>query len=143
MRYIEQLYELVSRLRRPCLRLRILQQILGLDARFERHIVHGVICLAFDVLEDLGGGRPRDDASHRSGAAEPRWRASGGALATKRLAGGGALLDLDGFDEATHLEAQALFGRGDDGKHEGGTRDRPSDPLGDESRRGRVRYFYR
>ena len=33
--------------------------MLGLDTRFSRDVVHGVICLAFDVLEDMGGGRLR------------------------------------------------------------------------------------
>ena len=62
MFYIQKLYDLSSALRRPCLRLRILQSVLGLDTRFSRDVVHGVICLAFDVLEEMGAAKaPRRD----------------------------------------------------------------------------------
>ena len=47
----------------------------------------------------------------------------------------GAALNLDGYDEATRLEADALLGSG--------VPRRPSDPLGEASRRGRVMYYYR
>ena len=188
--FVEQLYALSSRLRRPCLRLRILQQVLGLDRRFSRDIVHGVVCLAFDVLEEMGGGArrphpgpprtPRDDSTgggekakgERGGAgagegagegegtgtgesaAATQGGASGGGehmrprapppspLAECGGSAGGSLsgslsssLDLDGFDEATRLEADALLGEG--------VPRRPSDPLGEASRRSRVLYYYR
>ena len=46
-----------------------------------------------------------------------------------------SVLDLDGYDEQTRLEADALLGSP--------TRRRPSDPLGEASRRNRVLYHYR
>ena len=157
------------------MRLRILQQVLGLDTRFSRDVVHGVICLAFDVIEEMSGG-----ASHSSAHASPRaspkaspqtrrhFAAAAAAAAASPSsssssrpaspsmdvgidldlggagagAGGAASaivgegLDLDGFDEATRLEADALLGPAR-------PRSRPSDPMGEQSRRGRIAYHYR
>ena len=81
----------------------MLQDILGLDGRFSRDITYGVVCLAFDIVESMARGAPAPPAS------------------------GG--LDLDGFDEATRLEADAIFRA---------ERVRPTDPIGDERRRCRV-----
>ena len=47
----------------------------------------------------------------------------------------GELPGLDAYDEATRMDADALFGTG--------RRERPSDPIGEESRRARVQYYYR
>ena len=85
---IEQLYRLSSKLRKPCLRLRILQQVLGLDTRFSRNIVHGVICLAFDVLEEMGAAKApqrRNDAAETS--APPRRRRIRSSRRVSRRAG--------------------------------------------------------
>ena len=127
LRYIEQLYMLSSKLRKPCLRLRILQQILGLDTRFSRDIVHGVVCLAFDVLEDMSNVK-------KSG--KPRAPPGESPLVDRRQPSTSDALELDEFDEATRLEADALLGG------EGVPR-RPSDPLGEEGRHMRVKYYYR
>ena len=54
--------DISSALRKPCLRLRILQQVLGLDTRFSRDIVHGVVCLASDIVERMAED---DDGAHR------------------------------------------------------------------------------
>ena len=164
--YIEQLYKLSSKLRKPCLRLRILQQVLGLDTRFSRDIVHGVICLAFDVLEQLGGKAKRPTPTPTAAAAATTKAAAAGATvvaaatplespsspslsvasssgtidASSGSSGSSShesagALNLDGYDEATRLEADALLGSG--------VSRRPSDPIGDQSRRGRVMYYYR
>ena len=201
--FITQLYAISSRLRRPCLRLRILQQVLGLDTRFSRDVVHGVVCFALDILEDMSGG-PQKTAARtdipQSRAAAPaghpaippprhpaippprhpaiplRPSAAGAPLpppecgpsapllrnsSFDKLGGeGGAaalpvvedhpypvvgdhpypvmegeLPGLDAYDEATRMDADALFGTG--------RRERPSDPIGEESRRARVQYYYR
>lgn len=136
--YIEQLYRLSSKLRKPCLRLRILQQVLGLDTRFSRNIVHGVICLAFDVLEEMGAAKApqrRNDAAETSASSS----SSSDPIEPARLEESGdemgSTLNLDGYDEATRLDADALLGSS--------VPRRPSDPLGEESRRGRVMYYYR
>jgi hypothetical protein len=68
LQYIRQLFALSSKLHKPCLRLRILQQVLGLDTRFSRDVVHGVICLAFDVLEDMSGQPHGTNGSHGRGS---------------------------------------------------------------------------
>jgi hypothetical protein len=122
LEYLELLYQLVSGLRKPCLRLRVLQQVLGLDglgARFNRDIVHGVICLGYDVVEAMAG-------LERPG----------------RAAAGSFLEHLDKYDEATRLEADSLLGGG------GGTTSapldlRPSDPVGEAGRQSRIQYHYR
>ena len=101
--YVAMLYELVSKLRRPCLRMRMLQEVLGLDHRFSRDITFGVICLAFDIVESIARGAPAPPALHG--------------------------LDLDGFDEATRLEADTLFRS---------ERERPTDPCGEDRRRSRM-----
>lgn len=165
VQYVTQLHELVKRLRKPCLRLRILQQVLGLDTRFSRDTVYGVICLALDVLEGMarvggtgavagggGGGRSGSDANKVDGA-------RGGADCSGDTGGdartGSCVLNLglDSYDEATRLEAEALF-------HERNVppagqsalittaelstlAQRPSDPVGEHSRRNRVLYYYR
>lgn len=144
--------------------------MLGLDSRFSRDIVHGVVCLAFDVLEELGEGggvRSRPPNAPPS-SAPPFGRFDSGStppalastLPTEANVNDGAsqgkgatvvnvhrveevevekakegLRALDSYDEATRLEAEALFGST--------RRRRPSDPLGEESRRARVLYFYR
>jgi len=163
LKYVAQLYALSSRLRRPCLRLRILQQVLGLDTRFSRDIVHGVVCLAFDVLEELSGG-PVIGREHRvDGAAEPppfgrfdsapedsidsrmHLKEVADCSGTAEVECGIQCLELepsavglpglDSYDESTRLEADALFGTG--------RKRRPSDPIGEESRQARVLYYYR
>ena len=139
--YIKQLYVLSSRLRKPCLRLRILQQVLGLDTRFSRDTVHGVICLAFDVLEEMGAAKVPSSRGQPNFPIAPTAShpaAVGGGSETPLVGSsnsGGMGLDLDGYDEATRLEADALLGSG--------VLRRPSDPLGEASRRGRVMYYYR
>lgn len=82
--YVSMLYALVADLRKPCLRMRMLQDILGLDERFSRDITFGVVSLAYDVVETMARGGPA-----------PPDRAHG--------------LDLDGFSEAARLEADVLF----------------------------------
>jgi hypothetical protein len=178
LEYIGKLYELTRRLNKPCLRLRILQQVLGLDSRFSRDIVRGVICLAFDALEDISN-RARHRSSSPSAAAAttsidtssvPSEAAQVPSLLNTPLFGNlenepslspssslasppsppssassptaapsveplCATLDLDGYDEATRMEADALLGSP--------RPRRPSDPLGDENRRVRVLYHYR
>ena len=146
LEWLAKLYQLTSRLHKPCLRLRILQQVLGLDTRYSRDIVHGVICLAFDALEDIsnrqntGGGR-RSEMS--DGRAPPVGGPTQSQLEKQPLLKvsddseeEGSALDLDGYDEATRLDADALLGSPRRGR-------RPSDPLGEESRRARVLYHYR
>jgi hypothetical protein len=139
--------------------------VLGLDTRFSRDTVYGVICLALDVLEGMarvcgtgavaggsGGGRSGSDANEVDGA-------RGGADCTGGTGGdartGSCVLNLglDSYDEATRLEAEALF-------HERNVppagqsalittaelstlAQRPSDPVGEHSRRNRVLYYYR
>ena len=106
--YTSMLYDLVANLNRPCLRMRMLREVLGLDGRFSRDVVFGVVCLAFDIVEAMARGAPAPPAPHG--------------------------LDLDGFDEGTRLEADALFhalGRGSE-------EPRPSDPVGAERRTSRV-----
>ena len=183
LQYIEQLYSLSSKLRKPCLRLRILQQVLGLDTRFSRDTVHGVVCLAFDVLEEMSRGAGRGSPSRFSPSEATGGSAAGSGesprtattdtgtgtgtgmgtgpgpgprpsnalsrtasghhlLATEPLGSAGMpspsdeALDLNGFDEATRLEAEALLGTSSEKR-------RPSDPVGEESRRCRVQYYYR
>ena len=140
--YLEKLYALSSRLRRPCLRLRILQQVLGLDTRFSRDTVHGVICLAFDVLEEMSGRKRKHGASvpeTRAGGASSGAPAAPGATSlasfpsTTRQTSG---LDLDEYDEATKLEADALLGTASEHA-------RPSDPVGEKGRLCRIQYHYR
>lgn len=142
--FVRQLYALSSRLHRPCLRLRLLQQVLGLDTRFSRDIVHGVVCLAFDVVEEMSAARRQPAPSVRAQAASdsggPRLASTPRAVSTEltlspmQIEGGcGPLEALDGFDEATRLEAESLLG----------SPRRESDPLGEESRRRRVSYYYR
>ena len=153
--FVQQLYALSSRLRRPCLRLRLLQQVLGLDTRFNRDIVHGVICLAFDVLEEMGGGGGGSIGGAATGvsasasgggscehAGAPLRRSPSGrevadiALSCQQDSRRGAALDLDGYDEATRLDADALLGPPAPER-------RPSDPVGEESRGHRLNYYYR
>ena len=83
--------------------MRMLQDVLGLDHRFSRDITFGVICLAFDIVESLARGAPAPALGHG--------------------------LDLDGFDEATRLEADALFRA---------ERPRPTDPVGEQRRLDRL-----
>ena len=199
LEFISQLYKLSSKLHKPCLRLRILQQVLGLDTRFTRDIVHGIICLAFDVFEDMGGaisggadedvgtdlggdggarnnggadtspvdpldlhprrpsaldlgiydlgapppGSALDASRDKSPSSQPTSPLRFSSPSAQRTGGShgpssppaGTGLDLDGFDEATRLEADALLGTG--------VPRRPSDPVGDGSRRTRVAYSYR
>ena len=122
LEYLELLYQLMSGLRKPCLRLRVLQQVLGLDglgARFNRDIVYGVICLGYDVVEAVVG-------LERPG----------------RAAAGSFLEHLDKYDEATRLEADSLLGGG--GGTTSATLDlRPSDPVGEAGRQSRIQYHYR
>ena len=104
--YVTMLYALVSQLRRPCLRLRMLRQVLGLDERFSIAVIHAVACLAVDIVEDIADG--------------------GG--------GGSGATDLESFDEATALEAEARLGPP---QNERLRLRRPSasvDPLGEDSR---------
>ena len=135
LEYIEKLYALSSRLRKPCLRLRILQQVLGLDTRFSRDTVHGVICLAFDVLEEMSGRKRRRQDDDGAPAAAP---ADAPAAAEDMDVGARASvgLDLTEYDEATQLEADAVLGTASE-------RPRPSDPVGEKSRKARITYHYR
>jgi len=189
LEYVSQLYQLSARLRKPCLRLRILQQVLGLDTRFSRDIVHGVICLAFDVLEDMGKGGGVAARSSGSGAGAGGTGGTGGTGDTDGSAGardnfiGGSSSSwtssppcatasalpreasmgscLHKYDEATKLDAEALFGA-QHGAHTESSYTaaytspthlatlgppalvkRPSDPVGESSRRNRVAYYYR
>ena len=57
-RYVAMLYDLVSNLGRPCLRMRMLQEVLGLDARFSRDITFGVVRLTFDPHHPVLTWRP-------------------------------------------------------------------------------------
>ena len=114
--------------------------MLGLDERFSRDIVHGVICLAFDVLEEMGAAKApqgRNDAAETSASSSSS--SSSDPIEPARLEESGdemgSTLNLDGYDEATRLDADALLGSS--------VPRRPSDPLGEESRRGRVMYYYR
>ena len=136
LEYIAQLYALSAKLRKPCLRLRILQQILGLDTRFSRDIVHGVVCLAFDVLEEMSsGGEARKGGGARSRPPPPPIAAAGPSQTTS--VEDASLERLDSFDEATRLDAEAVLGV----VH--ANRSHPSDPLGESSRQMRVQYYYR
>jgi hypothetical protein len=81
--YVSVLYDLVSQLHRPCLRLHILQDVLGLDDRFSRDITYGVTCLAYDIVERMQHGGAMAVGSHG--------------------------LDLDGYDEAVRLDADTAF----------------------------------
>ena len=118
--YCRQLREIVGALRRPCLRLRLLQMVLGLDrldGAFSRDVVHGVVCLASDIVERMadGEGAPPDAALGLS---------DGG--------GGGGGVEYAEYDEATRLEAET--------SHFGAAPRRlvSSDPLGEEARLTRV-----
>lgn len=108
--YTSMLYELVANLHRPCLRMRMLREVLGLDERFSRDITFGVVCLAFDIVETMARGAPQPPAAHG--------------------------LDLDGFDEGTRLEADTLFASLAPPAHAAAIR--PSDPVGAERRSHRV-----
>lgn len=112
--YMTVLYSLVSELRRPCLRLRVLQQVLGLDCRFSRDIVFGVVCLAYDVVESLDA--PEDCV---------------GPLGTTDCTRVVNRVSLDGYDEAVELEADIMLGPRR-------FRRRPIDPIGHERRQYRV-----
>eukprot|EP00440_Ansanella_granifera_P024336 gb/GFBE01026436.1/.p1 GENE.gb/GFBE01026436.1/~~gb/GFBE01026436.1/.p1 ORF type:complete len:450 (+),score=71.63 gb/GFBE01026436.1/:1-1350(+) len=48
--YVRQLYDLVNSLHSPCLRFRVLREVLGLSERFSRSVVHGIVCLAYDIF---------------------------------------------------------------------------------------------
>ena len=37
-------------LRSPCLRFHILRDVLGLDFRFSRNVLHAIVCFAFDIF---------------------------------------------------------------------------------------------
>jgi hypothetical protein len=50
MEFASRLYELVDDMRRPNLRFRLLRRCLGLDDRFSREVVFGVVCLFYDML---------------------------------------------------------------------------------------------
>ena len=166
VQYVTQLHELVKRLRKPCLRLRILQQVLGLDTRFSRDTVYGVICLALDVLEGMargggggggggsggGVGGSGSDANEVDGARVGA-ECSGGTGGDARTGSCVLNLGLDSYDEATRLEAEALFqernvlpaGQSALTSTAGLSTlaQRPSDPVGEHSRRNRVLYYYR
>ena len=166
VQYVTQLHELVKRLRKPCLRLRILQQVLGLDTRFSRDTVYGVICLALDVLEGMargggggggggsggGVGGSGSDANEVDGARVGA-ECSGGTGGDARTGSCVLNLGLDSYDEATRLEAEALFQERNvlpAGQSALTTTadlptlaQRPSDPVGEHSRRNRVLYYYR
>jgi len=113
--YVTLLYSLVRDLRRPCLRLRVLQQVLGLDCRFSRDIVFGVVCLACDVVEGLGS----TEASVH------------GRLGETDRAGCVERVSFSNYDEAAELEADIALGP----RRRSG---RPTDPLGHERRQYRV-----
>ena len=96
--YVAQLFAITSRLRQPCLRLRILQQVLGLDERFSRDIVHGVICLACDVVESMATRAPSREPRPHSPPSEVEVEppgAGGAARVSARKATIGLLLSLD------------------------------------------------
>lgn len=40
----------VQALRSPCLRFHILRDVLGLDFRFSRNVLHAIVCFAFDIF---------------------------------------------------------------------------------------------
>ena len=103
--------------------------------------MHGVICLAFDVLEDMskGGAKPPFGGGVAGVGGVGEFGVGGvggvgGQAQPRAITDTG--LDLDGYDEATRLEAEAVLGCP-------GVPRRPSDPLGEESRRSRVQYYYR
>ncbi|CAE7216885.1 unnamed protein product [Symbiodinium natans] len=48
--YVRELCEVVHALRSPCLRFRILRDVVGLDDRFSRNVVHAIVCFAFDIF---------------------------------------------------------------------------------------------
>ncbi|CAJ1404453.1 unnamed protein product [Effrenium voratum] len=48
--YIRELYEVVHALRSPCLRFRMLRQVVGLDERFSRNVLHAIVCLVYDIF---------------------------------------------------------------------------------------------
>uniref|UniRef100_A0A7S4BMW9 Uncharacterized protein n=2 Tax=Chrysotila carterae TaxID=13221 RepID=A0A7S4BMW9_CHRCT len=159
LQYISMLYELVSRLHRPCLRLRVLQQVLGLDERFSREIVFGVVCLAHDIVDRMETPEANAlDAANvdqccgcYGSSVEMGRRASypeagatpncGGQVQLQRSRTLPAVLappqdrtsltNLIDFDEAIHLEAEIILGPTSVKSH-------TSDPLGDEWRRYRM-----
>ena len=107
-------------------------KLINLDTRFSRDIVHGVICLAFDVLEDISGERGKAQKAAHAGAAAAGPECEPSILSPLSFQG----LELDEYDEATRLEADALLGSPRQ-QH------RPSDPIGEDSRRARIMYHYR
>eukprot|EP00435_Cladocopium_sp_Y103_P045885 s792_g13.t1 len=48
--YVRELYEVVQALRSPCLRFHMLRDVLGLDRRFSRNVLHAIVCFAFDIF---------------------------------------------------------------------------------------------
>jgi len=48
--YVRELCEVVHALRSPCLRFRILRDVVGLDDRFSRNVIHAIVCFAFDIF---------------------------------------------------------------------------------------------
>jgi len=120
--YCRQLRAIVGTMRRPGLRLRLLQMVLGLDrldGAFSRDVVHGVVCLAGDIVEGMSGQEgPRSE------------------LTVRRDGGDGGALDYADYDEATRLEAEAsLYTGSAAARRECAS----SDPLGEEERLTRVR----
>eukprot|EP00913_Durusdinium_trenchii_P020624 g19370.t1 len=48
--YVRELYEVVRALRSPCLRFHMLRDVLGLNWRFSRNVLHAIVCFAFDIF---------------------------------------------------------------------------------------------
>ena len=87
--YVTMLYALVSQLRQPCLRLRMLRQVLGLDERFSIAVIHAVACLAVDIVEDIadggGGAAARRTSSPSTRRRRSRRRRGSARRRTSRL----------------------------------------------------------
>lgn len=68
--YVRELYEVVQALRSPCLRFHMLRDVLGLDRRFSRNVLHAIVCFAFDIFVPRASSAFEVDESTRLEAEE-------------------------------------------------------------------------
>mmetsp|Transcript_13538 Transcript_13538/g.23867 ORF Transcript_13538/g.23867 Transcript_13538/m.23867 type:complete len:583 (-) Transcript_13538:223-1971(-) len=68
--FFRQLYDLVNSLHSPNMRFRQLRRVLGLDERFDRKVVHGIVCFAYDILLPEAGSAFGVDEATRLEAEE-------------------------------------------------------------------------